>query len=95
MSCGLPVAGTDACAIQEHLQGGKSGLPLPVEYKIRYMYNNGFRYFVDTQKSADIILDWISNPVDFTDNVEKYLEDRTFDISYKALMDTIFGDDDE
>lgn len=95
MSCGLPVAGTDACAIQEHLQGGKNGLPLPVEYKIRDMYNNGFRYFVDTSKSADIILDWINTPVDFTDNVEKYLEDRTFDISYKTLMNTIFGDENE
>lgn len=93
MSCGIPVAGTDACAIKEHLQEGKSGIPLPIAYQYRDMYNNGWRYLVDTNKSADLILDWINNPVDFSEEVEKYLEDRTFDNSYKVLMNTIFGDE--
>lgn len=95
MSCGVPVAGADACAIAEHLQDGKNGIPLPIKFKNRDMYNNGWRYFVDEDESSDLIVKWIRERKNYQPEVEKYLLDRTFELSYKTLMNGIFGEENE
>jgi glycosyltransferase involved in cell wall biosynthesis len=94
-NCGVPVAGTDVCAIAEHLQEGKNGIPLPIKFKNRDMYNNGWRYFVDEDESSDLIVKWIRERKNYQPEVEKYLLDRTFELSYNTLMRGIFGEENE
>jgi glycosyltransferase involved in cell wall biosynthesis len=54
MAVGLPVLGTDCCAVKEHLSDGR-GFLIPWEFKYIDPFMNGNRYFASRELGAQIL----------------------------------------
>jgi len=92
MACRIPTAGTDCCAINEHLSDRRGWL-IPVEYEYIDPFGNGRRYFISVEAGAQI-LGGIADapPVQKEirlDSAQAYVNSRTWDNAAKILAETI------
>lgn len=93
MSVGLPVVGSDMCAIQEHLRDWDKlrGYPIDIEYVHRDVWQNAKRYYVSVDSGVDALMSSIYD-IDkdkVMKNAEEYISSRTWDKAVKVLSEAI------
>ena len=90
MSVGVPVVGTDAGAITEHIQRGGGWLIKP-EYVHRDPYGNENRYYAGIDSGLDCLV-CVHNGMDVKGTIQRareYVESRTWDIPSDQLSEAI------
>lgn len=92
MACRVPVAGTNCCAIKEHLSDNRGRL-IPYNYEYCDPFGNEQRYFIDAVAGAQSLAG-IANMTDaqkrpMLDNAENYINSRTWDEAARIVAEVI------
>lgn len=95
MAMGLPVIGTDCCAIHEHLTDGR-GFLIPPAHSYIDPFMNGNRYFVSVEDGVKVLDEvyqmWNNDSLELDavrEKAYKYIESRSWDNSVTVLEDVL------
>lgn len=98
MGCYIPVIATDTGALTELLKDNR-GVLIPSAFDITDVWGNSKRTFIDTEKAAEKIEQWMKDPGTEVDeichNALAYVRSRTWERPVKQVDDKIkelFGD---
>jgi glycosyltransferase involved in cell wall biosynthesis len=92
MACRIPVAGTNCCAIAEHLADNRGWL-IPSNYEYCDPFGNEQRYFIDAEAGSHVV----ASIMDATeaqkrptlDAAQAYIARRTWDNAAQIVAETI------
>jgi glycosyltransferase involved in cell wall biosynthesis len=95
MAIGLPVIGTDCCAIHEHLSDGR-GYLIPPAFSVIDPFMNGNRFYVSTEAGVRVLEEvyhlWDSDSLkldEVRERAYKYIEGRSWSRSTDVLENVL------